>query len=387
MRPCKRVLLALLIASGCVPPADLRHTWEDWRVAAVPDSLFEVRETPATCSSCLMLETVMKLDIDDGEGMVDESQYAALSPAGKFYVGSSRGIQVYAFPSGEFIERLGRNGSGPGEFRYPGSMFIDESGRLHMIDLRQRRQTAFDSSHRLAFVRALPSGPTFEAVMIGASGDSLLLNSHLSDADRFADPLHVWDGTQVTLSFGLPRDSVFAATDPYMRRQIARIGKQYVLSIAPSTYDTEVYSLDGTLRLRFTRPGLWSRPESGLMTPPASFEEPMYGYVQDVKVDQNDRAWIVVWEPHPEWRERGEVREFPGGERFVVQKRDAESLHVARIDVIDLGSGEIVASQRTDLLIWGFIGNDFVYGYEYNEEGAPVLVVQSVRQVARSQPQ
>jgi hypothetical protein len=57
---------------------------------------------------------------------------------GRFYVADlrNRRVMMYA-PSGEFIRQIGRQGQGPGEYAYPGRVFIDSEGNAMVYSGRE----------------------------------------------------------------------------------------------------------------------------------------------------------------------------------------------------------------------------------------------------------
>jgi hypothetical protein len=58
---------------------------------------------------------------------------------GGFFVLDIMGKEIKRFsPTGELLETVGREGRGPGEFRYPEGMELDEQGRLWVSTCRFR---------------------------------------------------------------------------------------------------------------------------------------------------------------------------------------------------------------------------------------------------------
>jgi hypothetical protein len=63
---------------------------------------------------------------------------------GNLYVLDKQSLEIRTFSqSGSFLGSAGRRGSGPGEFRVPVSMSIDESNRLYVLDNYFERATVF----------------------------------------------------------------------------------------------------------------------------------------------------------------------------------------------------------------------------------------------------
>jgi hypothetical protein len=76
----------------------------------------------------------------------------ALAPNGAFYLYDANDRQLRQYDTrGRFTARVGREGSGPGEYRYVGGIDVTRDGLLAVFDANQRRLTWFDSAGK--FVR------------------------------------------------------------------------------------------------------------------------------------------------------------------------------------------------------------------------------------------
>ncbi len=95
-------------------------------LAREPDLVIGVEEEP----ECKMLGSIRDVAID-GTGRI-----FVLDPL-------HHAVRVFG-ADGECLSRLGREGAGPGEFRYPESIVITRDARLHVLDSRNRRIERFD---------------------------------------------------------------------------------------------------------------------------------------------------------------------------------------------------------------------------------------------------
>ncbi len=106
---------------------------------------------------------VASIGVEDGasEQMFGTISSIAVDPAGRLYVSDAMAedVRVYS-PGGEFIERIGRGGDGPGEFRRPTGLAFDSRGRLYVRDetkVQRFRPEAGTSSLRYAGSSAGPA--------------------------------------------------------------------------------------------------------------------------------------------------------------------------------------------------------------------------------------
>ena len=159
------------------------------------------------------------------------------------------------------MERYGRQGGGPGEFRLPLFMVADPSGALVIDDMGARRLSEFAPNH--TFVRAAPSpGATLRVLRWAGnvvriawirftpdSGGPTITDVDLKTGrsrDRFR--LFQRDSSIASPSADMPGKSPFVAL-------AAGPGGEIVAG-DPRTYRLVVFDSAGTPRLRFGRSGL-----------------------------------------------------------------------------------------------------------------------------------
>lgn len=112
---------------------------------------------------------------------------------GSFVLTDVRAGQVIRYAAdGRLLGRMGRHGSGPGEFRMPMFPVLDERGRVHVLDLQQPRITVFTpdgllvrtvpTSHlgRIGDVEVLPGGDYLLAAWGSGSADLLFRTDSLA---------------------------------------------------------------------------------------------------------------------------------------------------------------------------------------------------------------
>jgi len=101
----------------------------------------------------------------------------AVDGLGTIYVTSGTGFQVYRFDrTGQFVDRFGDQGTGPGQFASPRGVTVDGSGRVYVADLGRIMQ--FDRSGR--FLAEMRLDPSFGPV-VGLDADHDRLHAVSAD--------------------------------------------------------------------------------------------------------------------------------------------------------------------------------------------------------------
>jgi hypothetical protein len=93
-------------------------------------------------------------------------------------------------------------------------------------------------------------------------------------------------------------------------------------------------------------------------------------WVVGIQATSDQRLWVVVLVPSKEWEEKWDAR----GSRMGFGPEMFDSV----IEVIDLDSARVVASQRVPYQVSGFTGNGLLYSYEEDEDNQPRISVFSV---------
>lgn len=159
---------------------------------------------PASCAQCrIELERVVTFGDSAGPGMLQEQSTIATDRRGRFYAASNYDPTIAVFDAaGRFLQRIGRKGPGPGEFRFRPTMLFGPGDSLYAVDVIERRIAVFSPQYKLVRTATFQIGAS--DVVRTADGRFLA-----TGATRFANgntyPVHVMgpDGAHIS-SFGSP---------------------------------------------------------------------------------------------------------------------------------------------------------------------------------------
>lgn len=370
-----KVVAVLTALTSCSPDQSTLQDWPDWESGSTPDLKLLVKPDRNTCEGCMVWSEQVRLRDTIGEGIIDETGTVARDQSSRIWGGFGNVIKVYG-PGGAFIQSVGRKGQGPAEFEAIGSIFSDGLGNMHVVDQLAFRETIFTPGFELVEIRQLALGPIFRAVSLDEAGQRVFVNAQFMDPERVGHPIHILEKGVPVLSFGRPNDTAFMATSSHMMRAIAVSKKGYLAAANRFEYKVEVFTQTGERLLRFERPNAWPYPPNG-QGKALEEQDELWGFVQDLRFDDQDRLWVLSWEPRSDWRERVETVEGPNGMKMLRQRASGKGLRTSRVEVFDLKTGRLIASQTHELMVWGFLSEREAYAFAYSEGDEPELVVLS----------
>jgi len=169
------------------------------------------------------------ISVGDGPGEGHELLHvrdAVLLPAGDLLVmsGGTHDLRLYS-SSGEFIRTVGREGEGPGEFKFQQGFRLLKSGNLLVYDSNNLRVTEFDANfevvgtERVAYSRSAMAPafgrnrPMTNGMVPIATYEIPFFESASRGEGQYEDDLIVrlFAGTEVQASMRRPRGPVFVA--------------------------------------------------------------------------------------------------------------------------------------------------------------------------------
>lgn len=327
----------------------------------------QIAETPETCLSCLSLTSIVFLG-DESDGFITNVMYAAVDSHGRYWLSQPTGPKVFD-SNGDFIYKVGSAGQGPGEFLDAGPIFLDDSGAIHIIDRGNARETIYRDDFTLLENRSLP-GRVQDFVPIPNSS-SAVVNAILSSSDLFGEPLHILLGSDIAYSFGLP-GSGSATLDLNRRLAVDRNGR--IFSSTFDEYAIAVWTQRGEPIETLYRHGLWERVPRQPVTP--NSDVPPAAYITSLRVDDQNRLWMVAWLPRPDWKEGLEEVQMPDGSLgFQPRGGATESVMYSVVEVVDLATATILARGEFDVLPGGFLSDNLIYGMVQDSVGAPKVAI------------
>ena len=270
-----------------------------------------------------------------GEGMIEaEVAVGRLDASGRAYVIAAWSTpHVWVFDAdGVFLSRIGRFGSGPGEFRDIGSIVVTEDGVFSVLDRGRGAIMTFDwTGELLREVRTenwLPLG--IETLPL--EGSLVLHGAEIQTPAQVGYPIHVVD-----LASGTIRESFGSRTGEYElgtrlgARTIARgPGHSVWMASERGSYRIELWESNTLVRV-LLRDVEWFPPDQ---MGGHGWEEKPGPVVAHIASDDS-LLWVFASTADERWAEAGATRDW---DLFVD----------TRIEVIDWRRGRVLASERFD---------------------------------------
>lgn len=274
--------------------------------------------------------------------MIEADAAAAwLDASGRAYVLGDQAPHVWVFGvDGSFLTRIGRRGSGPGEFRDVSSLVVTGDGVFSALDRGRGTIATFDwTGQLLREVRTegwLPVG----LHTLPFDGSLALHAANIPTAALVGYPVHVVD-----LETGAIRESFGSLTGEYPLgaslddRVIARGPGRSVWMAGSESYTIELWESNTVVRA-LRRDVEWfpeppPRPDvREWETQPHGWEaQPMHSLVHMAADDS--LVWVSLYVADDRWAEAAATRDF-------------DLYYDTMIEVIDWRRGRVLASQRFD---------------------------------------
>lgn len=298
------------------------------------------------CPACAVsVERLVTLGGED-EGFVGEPLAFSRLTDGRWLVSSTSAAEyVSVFRSdGEFIERVGGPGEGPGEFQHASAIITVPGDSVLVYDGFQRRVTWLDPA--LDVVRTEPMPPNLYPTYVLRRGDgAYIVAGSAPEPERAAFPLHIVIDGRINRSIG-------AASREYRRGDRAKRVRVPALSADGAfylahmvRYRVERWDSAGNRLRVWERDVEWFEPHDG----------PVYGrreiapkpLIVGLAEDAEGRIWVALRVPDEAWREALEFKAGDSGqEGWWPSSPDAywDTL----LEVIEPNSGIVLASVRMD---------------------------------------
>ena len=360
-------VFATLVASclflGCSEPDEPpRAHWTD-----VTDSteVRLIRESESLCEDCITLERVLVLGDTIGDGYLRAAFHMVRDSAGNYWFGQYEAVKVFD-ASGEYVGEVGRAGEGPLEWQNAMPVHTDREGRIHIFDNGNFRHSVVGPDFALIEDERLPG--FIHAVRPLGDGERWVLNMEHPTPDARDLPLHILLGAEIAGSFG---GRIVLANDRSASTQFHRIittdaADRTFSSPVYRRYEIEVWNEDGRRVTGFLKPEFNDPPRDP--EAPESPDNPPSSTIRALRVDSEDRLWVMSWQLRDDWLDMMEERRGPDGRVTLEMKPGLETIDRmdGHIDVIDLTTATVIARTRMEgVVVVDFLGDDALWAGEF----------------------
>lgn len=291
---------------------------------------------------------------------------------GRFFaLSQSRPSEILFFDSaGRFLKPIGREGSGPGEFRFVGGILALPGDSLLVVDASLKRITVLTAEQRLSRTVSMPVGSfKWDGVLLDDGG--VVLNMFVGSPSAAGSPLHLVDRQgNITLSFGSTDDEVIRAdlrSSTY--RKLARARGRGVWSARINQYKIELWNKNGDKVRELVGNPSWFK--SWWVETDLSPENPPQTKLVSIHEDRQGLLWIMFNVPDPRWRQGLEVARTPEGQYHVPIEKDL--VYDTIIEVLD-GAGTLLASQRLPVALVKFVDDGLAFSLRESLGDSQILI-------------
>lgn len=358
-----RIAAGLVLVLGACGPEDHGEIESASGFSGAPACRFDAD----SCS--LELEHVARIGSFDGDDALEaRPMNLVLDGRGRIWLTVSTATLPYVFDTlGTLVMRPGREGDGPGEFRWAWAVTPMSGDSVAVFDSDAGRASVLDQRGR--FGRSWPLAQRVHSpVRVG--GDTIVAS--VGSCRR-----SVIDLVQVVVQSTVVQ--TFDASGPQVNpfdclRVLARGPGGTVWSADRHGYMIRKYSLDGTPLDSIQREPEWWQSRS---TYDWQIRESPGPFIQAIREDQQGRLWVAIWRDSEHWLEawRGLSEDrIVGGEVRSIDTPPRLELFSTMIEVWDIKSHRLLVSKRWPGLVASFLRDDLwaaqsqdIYGAEYIE--------------------
>ncbi len=356
-------LVASCLLAGCSEPDEPpRAHWTD-----VTDSteVRLIRESESLCEDCITLEQVLIMGDTIGDGYLRAAFHMVRDSTGNYWFGQYEAVKVFD-AAGEYVGEVGRAGEGPLEWDDAMPVHTDPEGRVHIFDNGNLRHSVVGPDFALIEDERLPG--IIDAVRPLADGERWVLNMEHATPNARDLPLHILLGAEITGSFG---GRIVLANDRSASTQFHRIittdaADRTFSSPVYRRYEIEVWSDTGRRITGFLEPEFNDPPRDP--EAPESADNPPSSTIRALRVDSEDRLWVLSWQLRDDWLDMMEERRGPDGRVTLEMKPGLETIDRmdGQLDVIDLTTATVIARTRMEgVVVVDFLGDDALWAGEF----------------------
>ena len=339
----------------------------------------ELVEGEWTCRDCIHMTPILTLGdtavTSRGPAALESAHSVARDGAGNYWIAQVNSLKVFD-AHGNFVADVGRAGQGPGEFEtYPGPVFGDRDGNVHVVDNRNRRESIFSPARQL-----LGDYQLFAHVNdIAAMSDAhvRVVNAHARTSEYVTIPLHLLRRDSVTVSFGGARKEMLIR-DLDLRRKITTDTQGHIISAEVYDYIVTLWDEHGRPIRILEGPSINVVPvQSGAWTmetgPPSK--------IIDLHATADGQLWVMRTERSGSWREHAQEVVSPRGVvGMKIKHDDPNNVLDTYVDVIDTMTGRILATSAAPGRWGGFLGPGLAWQPRITILGVPYITIWRVEE-------
>lgn len=340
-------------------------------VAQVPEPVV-VPDEPS-CATCeISVRRLATLGTDTGPGALAALPLSMTADGlGRYWVFPELEPPI-VFSAGGAAVRVGRIGSGPGEFRSP-SPAVAIGDSMLVLDDQLSRATVVGPD--LTAVRSIVM-PVYLVGPVVVKWPSLIVMS------GWAAAAYPPNSALHRVSFDGPQEHVLGSFGP--RGSGGAFGLQKARQLTGAARDGHIWSSDWQ-RLRFT---LWNsdgtavksfqrKPEwfpdvdsPGMGTP----AKPPDAMVRAIRGDSSGLVWVVSSLPAPTWKE-GWPKLQPGQREVLMKDMSFDKFFRSMVEVIDPNTARVVARRQFDSFVYALLPGNRAAIYRVDDDGFPRIDV------------
>ena len=318
----------------------------------------------ATCRTCTIeREVIVRIGEGDDE-LINGPVHTPVvrDTRGRFFVIDQDDGPVKVFASdGKFLTLLGREGGGPGEFKWAATTAIGAGDSVLVTDRRLMRASVFGPD--LKFVRSFPLTVTGINMHSQIVGGLLVVNAQVNDAAGIGFPLFAFNAAGMRVKLVGPEEPQMVASETWRTERVMghlRSGKGGLLVAHRNRYQWWRLSSSLDTEAEFAREASWFR---GYSPPLRRNQDATWAdgvtYLKAIWEDATERIWVAIGTIH------------------VVARRDGktERTESSRVEVLDLRNRTVVASATfPERFVSSFSDGTVVFS-EVRTDGRTVLSV------------
>ena len=339
-------------------------------------SRHEIRSQPS-CEDCsIEISHLLTLGEEDGPGAIADVIGVARDSRGRSYVWQSivpHEILVFE-RGGRFLDVIGREGEGPGEYKSLGLVHVAMGDTLYLFDPGNTRITVLSPSWELVRT-TLVTGIVRGAVEVG--NGTMVVNARINTPDRIGLPLHLVnrDG-EILRSFGA-EEAVYRPGSPWLSmRSITSGGENAVWAAHRTQYVVERWNTNAAKLGEFIRVADWFPPR--LTQTSITPNDPPQPELQAIRRDSRGLLWVAVSVADEDWkRALGPRKNTPEGPMYFWSAM--EEMFDTIIEVIDPTEGRLLVSQRLPQFFFRFLDDNHIAGLHTDSLDVPYIDVYRVR--------